>query len=137
MTFINSSLKPENVLLDAKGYLKITDFGLSKALYEDQEKALSICGTPEYFTPEMIKRKGHNQSVDWWCFGCLLYEMVMGMPPFTQKNRSVLFDKILYEPIYLPPQVIIYKNLVVSLIKRFIDWFTEKRSSLKIGEWWG
>lgn len=44
--FINLSLKPENILLDAKGYLKITDFGLSKALYEDQEKALSICGTP-------------------------------------------------------------------------------------------
>jgi len=80
----------------------------------------------------MIKRKGHNQSVDWWCFGCLLYEMVMGMPPFMQKNRSVLFEKILYEPIYLPPQVSYLFSSDFSVIERFIDWFAEKRSSLKV-----
>lgn len=74
----------------------------------------------------MIKRKGHNQSVDWWCFGCLLYEMIVGMPPFIQKNRSALFDKILYEPINLPPEVAFdviklspeLKDLLKNLLKK-------------------
>lgn len=56
MTFIIFSLKPENVLLDKSGYLKLTDFGLSKAIGPTQELATSICGTPEYLAPEVIKK---------------------------------------------------------------------------------
>jgi serine/threonine protein kinase len=85
--FYSSSLKPENVLLDKTGYIKVTDFGLSKTLNFEDEKAMSICGTPEYLAPEVIKKQGHNKAVDWWCLGCIIYEMVTGLPPFRSQNR--------------------------------------------------
>ena len=61
-------LKPENVLLEGDGHIKITDFGLSKQGIDDQmgKKAFTFCGTPEYLAPEIIKRSGHDKSVDWW-----------------------------------------------------------------------
>jgi len=62
-------LKPENVLIDADGYIKITDFGLSKGGIEGNKGANSICGTPEYLAPEILERKGHGKAVDWWTLG--------------------------------------------------------------------
>lgn len=76
------SLKPENVLIDEKGYIKITDFGLSKRNIEHNDQAKSICGTPEYLAPEILLRKGHGKVVDWWTLGAIIYEMFVGIPPF-------------------------------------------------------
>ena len=76
------SLKPENVLINKDGYIKITDFGLSKENIADNKSAKSFCGTPEYLAPEIIEGKGHGQAVDWWSLGSILYEMLTGMPPF-------------------------------------------------------
>lgn len=78
------------------GYIKLTDFGLSKIL-ENEETATSICGTPEYLAPEIIKKVGHGTDVDWWCLGCLLHEMVTGFPPFHSENRMQLFEAIVYK----------------------------------------
>lgn len=77
----------------------MTDFGLSKVLETDSEKAKTICGTPEYLAPEIIKKLGHGVDVDWWCLGCLIYEMVTGFPPFRNENRMKLFEEIVYSTV--------------------------------------
>lgn len=61
-------LKPENLLLDKEGHLKITDFGFAKKL---TDRTWTLCGTPEYLAPEIIQSKGHNKAVDWWALGTL------------------------------------------------------------------
>ena len=76
---IYRDLKPENVLLAADGHIKLTDFGLSKeSFFDDEEskKADSFCGTVEYMAPEIVSRKGHDHVCDWWSFAVLMFEML-------------------------------------------------------------
>eukprot|EP00495_Collosphaeridae_sp_1-RS-2012_P007485 TRINITY_DN7207_c1_g1_i1.p3 TRINITY_DN7207_c1_g1~~TRINITY_DN7207_c1_g1_i1.p3 ORF type:complete len:95 (+),score=7.67 TRINITY_DN7207_c1_g1_i1:365-649(+) len=77
-------LKPENVVLDQTGWAKVTDFGFAKVV---KEKTYTICGTPDYLSPEIVKGQGHNRAVDWWTLGILTYEMLVGYPPFLVKHR--------------------------------------------------
>jgi len=63
------SLKPENVILDKEGYIRISDFGLSKANVDSHNSAFSFCGTPEYLAPEILSKNGHGKPVDWWALG--------------------------------------------------------------------
>jgi serum/glucocorticoid-regulated kinase 2 len=80
-------LKPENILLDKNGYIIMADFGLAKInLTENGEDANTFCGTPEYLSPEMIMGSGHDHTLDWWALGILIYEMLVGIPPFYHKN---------------------------------------------------
>ena len=72
-------LKPENLLFDADGYLKLVDLGLAKRV---PERTWTLCGTPEYMAPEMILHHGHGLALDWWTLGVLIYEMLVGYPPF-------------------------------------------------------
>lgn len=80
---IYRDLKPENLLLDGDGHLKVSDFGLSKkGVEEPGQLTYSICGTPEYIAPEILSNDhGHTASVDWWSLGVLFYEMFTGRPP--------------------------------------------------------
>jgi serine/threonine protein kinase len=82
-------LKPENLLIDVNGYLKITDFGFAKKL-SPGSKTYTLCGTPEYLAPEVILQQGHNSAADWWTLGILIFELVAGMPPFYDKDRCAL-----------------------------------------------
>lgn len=92
---IYRDLKPENVLLDATGHIRLTDFGLSKeGISNSSSGANSFCGTPEYLAPEILNRQGHGRAVDWWSLGALLYEMLTGLPPFYCQDRERLFEKI-------------------------------------------
>jgi len=86
-------MKLENILIGEDGYLKIIDYGLAKMLKEDQE-ATSFCGTPEYLSPEMVAQLGHDKTVDWWALGVLIYEMLIGVTPFFNRNKNVLLNKI-------------------------------------------
>lgn len=87
-------MKPENVLIDRDGYLKITDFGLSKENIADNYSTFSFCGTPEYLSPEILENKGHGKAVDWWSLAAIIYEMLTGLPPFYHKDRDRLFKNI-------------------------------------------
>ena len=87
-------LKPDNIVLDSKGHAMLTDFGLSKEGIYNNYTTKSFCGSVAYLAPEMIRRQGHGKSVDWYLFGVLIYEMLVGVPPFFSPDREQLFKNI-------------------------------------------
>ena len=120
-------IKPDNILIDEDGYLKLADFGMAKML-KDQEKAFSLCGTPEYFAPEIITREGHNKSADWWSYGILLYEMLYGIPPFYSKNIEKMFELITKAEIKYPKKIQVSENAKDLISKLLI-----KDQDLRLG----
>ncbi|XP_061644350.1 ribosomal protein S6 kinase alpha-6 isoform X4 [Phyllopteryx taeniolatus] len=95
-------LKPENILLDEAGHVKLTDFGLSKESVDADKKAYSFCGTVEYMAPEVVNRRGHTQSADWWSLGVLMFEMLTGTLPFQGKDRNETMNMILKAKLGMP-----------------------------------
>ncbi|CAM9251021.1 unnamed protein product, partial [Lampetra fluviatilis] len=100
---IYRDLKPENIMLNHQGHIKLTDFGLCKESIHEGAMTHTFCGTIEYMAPEILRRSGHNRSVDWWSLGALMYDMLTGAPPFAAENRKKTIDKILKCKLSLPP----------------------------------
>lgn len=84
-------LKPENLLLNDLGHVKLTDMGLAKVIVG---KTFTTCGTPDYFAPELIASKGHTQAVDWWTLGVLSFELLSGHPPFESATPMQIYQKV-------------------------------------------
>ncbi|KAH8660735.1 camp-dependent protein kinase A [Tricladium varicosporioides] len=95
-------LKPENLLLDAEGHIKLVDFGFAKRL--GNRETYTLCGTPEYLAPEVIQSKGHTTAVDWWALGILIYEFLTGYPPFWNSNPIEIYKQIVSKPVHFPSE---------------------------------
>ncbi|XP_060069915.1 serine/threonine-protein kinase Sgk1-like [Ylistrum balloti] len=105
LNIIYRDLKPENILLDSKGHITLTDFGLCKEGIEGMGTTNTFCGTPEYLAPEVLRKQPYDKTVDWWCLGAVLYEMMYGLPPFYSRDTAEMYDNILYKPLRLRTNV--------------------------------
>ncbi|XP_055682504.1 cGMP-dependent protein kinase 1 isoform X1 [Lutzomyia longipalpis] len=109
-------LKPENLMLDAKGYVKLIDFGFAKTIGHSQ-KTWTFAGTPEYVAPEIILNKGHDRAVDYWALGIFIHELLVGKPPFRGKDHLKTYTLILrgIESVDMPSRI---PKKAQDLIKR-------------------
>ncbi|KAJ7373789.1 Serine/threonine-protein kinase Sgk1 [Desmophyllum pertusum] len=99
LQIIYRDLKPENILLDHKGHVVLTDFGLCKEGIEPSGTTSTFCGTPEH--QKFFGNRSTDKTVDWWCLGAVLYEMMYGLPPFYSRDTAEMYDNILHKPLRL------------------------------------
>ncbi|KAL4492961.1 hypothetical protein ABPG72_020740 [Tetrahymena utriculariae] len=118
-------LKPDNIVLDYEGHVKLTDFGLSKeGVLDHSSGARSFCGSVAYLAPEMLKRCGHGKAVDWYLLGVVMYELLVGIPPYYANNRDELFYNIEKAPLKIPSYL---SNEARSLLKALLQRNPAKR----------
>ena len=122
MNVIYRDLKPENLLINPDGYLKLTDFGFAKVV---EGRTYTLCGTPEYLAPEILLNKGHGKPVDWWTLGIIIYEMLAGIDPFSDEDPMSIYQKILRGKVKFPrnfdknAKSLVKHILVADLTKRY------------------
>lgn len=115
-------LKPENLLLDNDGYIKITDFGFAKQIHDG--RTWTLCGTPDYLAPEVVSGQGHGKGVDWWTLGILMYEMLASYPPFYEEDTMKTYGKIVQGKVSFPDT---FSREAVDLIKGLLHPRVTKR----------
>uniref|UniRef100_A0A8C2JG10 Serine/threonine-protein kinase Sgk1 n=1 Tax=Cyprinus carpio TaxID=7962 RepID=A0A8C2JG10_CYPCA len=103
LNIVYRDLKPENILLDSQGHIVLTDFGLCKEGISQADTTTTFCGTPEYLAPEVLRKQPYDNTVDWWCLGSVLYEMLYGLPPFYSRDTHEMYDNILHKDLIMRP----------------------------------
>jgi serine/threonine protein kinase len=112
-------LKPDNVVFDEDGHALLTDFGLSKQGIGGSDMSSSFCGSVAYLAPEMLRRSGHTRSIDWYLLGVLIYEMLVGVPPYFNTDKAKLFENIQQGPLKIPHTMPpAARNLILALLNR-------------------
>jgi len=126
VNLIYRDLKPENVMIDSHGYVKLVDFGFVKRV---ANKTDTMVGTPAYMPPEMVGRKSYDKTIDWWSLGILIYEMMSGCreTPFVDNNRLQMYSNIINKEVAFPNKF--PRGPVRDLIKRLL----QKNSSIRLG----
>ncbi|ODV90376.1 hypothetical protein CANCADRAFT_12401, partial [Tortispora caseinolytica NRRL Y-17796] len=125
---IHHDLKPDNLLIDADGHLKLTDFDLS--LFKPEDGEYRFVGTPDYLSPETIRGAGQDETCDWWSVGCILFEFLYGYPPFHAGTQKEVFQNILNYKIDWPdPDIPDYdvSDTAISFLKGLICMDPAKR----------
>ncbi|XP_030852369.1 microtubule-associated serine/threonine-protein kinase 1 isoform X8 [Strongylocentrotus purpuratus] len=133
---VHRDIKPDNMLITSTGHIKLTDFGLSKIgimslttnLYEGnidrdtkQFQDQQVCGTPQYIAPEVILRQGYGKPVDWWSMGVVLYEILVGCPPFFGETPEELFAQTINVMIEWPDGDDALSDEAMELINGFLQ----------------
>lgn len=122
---LHRDLKPQNIMMTDPKTIKITDFGFAKIFQSDDDiMSQTICGSPIYMAPEIVKRNHYSIKTDLWSIGVILYEMVTGKPPYKASSHLELLHKIDCEPIYIPVAILISdecRNLIYDLLQKNPD----------------
>merc|ERR1712176_1137562 len=126
---IYRDLKPENLLLNDLGHVKVTDMGLAKFVIG---KTYTTCGTPDYFAPELISSSGHTNAVDWWTLGILLFELMSGHPPFESAYPMQIYAKVM-KGINKVPFPVKCQGTVGELIKALLKFEPSERLPARPG----
>ena len=124
---VHRDIKLENILLHENGTLKLTDFGWSNYIFDDEVRD-TFCGTPVYQAPEMINRKEHDHNVDIWCLGIIMFEILTGYLPFNAMNKEILEDSIKKVKINWPNDI---DRAAKDLIGRILRYEPKERTSIE------
>ncbi|KAL3074010.1 hypothetical protein niasHT_038241 [Heterodera trifolii] len=117
-------LKLDNLILDRDGYVKLADFGLCKEGMGPFDKTSTFCGTPEFLAPEVLTENSYTRAIDWWGLGVLIFEMLVGEPPFSGSDEEEIFDSIVSDEVNYPQYLSIES---IAIMRRLMRKNAEKR----------